>query len=208
MARAGWLTAGFLLVVAGAVVVLGRGEHRLPMLDVTPTDLPVPVTVRTRIALQAQPPFGVPPSALLDAYGPLENGEVYVYTLYRVNGKQCEMTYAAERGTLAPVPRDGSGALANCLPVTSSLPRSLSLGVAHIAGPLVLFGTAPMSATTMRLTTSRGATFEYALPHVAVRVAPRRQAVILDLTDLGTASLRRVQLLRGTRVLESNAFFP
>jgi hypothetical protein len=195
------------LVVVGAAVALAH-VARPPLLHMTATDRPLPADVGEIVARDGQPPFSVPAAARLDAVAPLANGQVFAYGVYVIFGHRCEVTYAASPGSLLPVPGDGSGVSAHCLPVTSQLPPSLSLAVAQVAGPLVLYGQAPRRANRLKIVTDAGHVHEYRVPYVPIRSTPSKEAIILDLSSLGPESVKHAILLHGSHVLELSSFSP
>ena len=196
------------VVVVGAAVTLSHGGGgALPLDPVKATHRPAPTAVRRAIFAHGPPRFPLPEDFRLDAYAPLSNGRVFVFAVYHSHGQRCELGYEAHAVSLAPTGREGAGVALNCRPIRS-LSASLNLGVAGLAGPLVLYGSAPLAADRLRIRTDRGDTLTYALPHVPIRTDVAREAVILDLTGLGQGSVRRTWLLHGDRVLQQGSYYP
>ena len=205
----GWVLAGVTVVVLGAGVTLAhRAGRQPPRVLVSATAHRVPAVVRRSVSQHGQPPFPLPAGARLSAYTPLANGNLFVYAVRRTHRHVCELAYEAHRGTFAPVVQDGLGAVSGCHLTSSELPESLNLAPATITGPMVLYGTAPLSADRMQLHTDTGKSYDYRLPHVPLTADGHREAVVLDLTRLGQAHVRRATLMHGSQVVEVNTFYP
>jgi hypothetical protein len=200
------LAAALITVALGALALTSSGGAGLPVLPIVGTDRPFPPRV---VAVVNQSMGPAPPrrAPRLDAYVPIPDGRVFVFAAFGSNLRRCVLTYTALAGSLRP--ERPAASQVQCMPSDSELPfQPLNIGPAELAGPLVLYGSAPARADRLAITTDAGRRLWFRLPEVPLHADPSRQVVLLNLAPLGPESVIRADAVEGRHVLQSNTFLP
>jgi hypothetical protein len=201
------LAASLATVALGAAALTSSGGAELPVLPVVGLDRPFPRQIVAVVNASVGPEPFSRRSASLDAYVALPGDRVFVFAAFGSAIRRCVLAYTAFAGSLRPERPNASQV--QCMPSDSQLPfQPLNIVPAEVAGPLVLYGSAPARADRLALTTDAGRRLWFRLPGVPLHDAPGRQAVLLSLAPLGPESVIRADAAEGRRVLQSDTFLP